>query len=118
MKVKDGIKKGFKEFSLGVKDYFVNLKEDTGDYIDEHPEILVAIAAGGIIWSLKVLNFGCSIGRFALIEDYEGDGVNGDYGKTFKKFMNFKDWTEYLKFRDDHKKKECLNYLKERGYID
>ena len=74
--------------------------------------------AGTVIFSLKVLNFGCEVGRAALIEDVEAGSFNADWGKDFKKDMKVPEMLEYFKFRDDHKKKECLTYLKERNYID
>ena len=110
---------GLKEFGLGVKDYFEEIIDDTGDYVSNHPEIIVALGAGIVVWSVKMLSFGCECGRGALIEDWESDGGwKGDYGKDFKKVMNFADEVKYLKFRDGKKKKECLKYLKENGFID
>ena len=110
-----------KEVKECIKDYWVELKDDTAEYFDNHYELIPWIANGIIIVGLTGLGVGIKLANLSMIDVYKNGVQDIADGTKFNRKMNFDEWTKYIEFlysKEGKRKKNRLNYLKERGFID
>lgn len=115
-------KENVKEVKDGVKDYFVELKDDTVEYFDNHYETIPYIVGGLWVTALTGVLIGVNLANKSIVEVRKnGIEITGDMIK-FKKKLNLDEWIDYLEFmtskRKNSKKKNRLNYLRMKGFID
>lgn len=115
-------KENVKEVKDGIKDYFVELKDDTVEYFEDHYELIPCIAGGLWVTALTGVLIGVELANKSIV-DIRKDGIEitGDNIK-FKKKLNLDEWIDYLEFmgakRKNTKKKNRLEYLRTKGFID
>lgn len=115
-------KENVKEVKDGIKDYFVELKDDTVEYFDNHAEILPYIVGGIWVTALTGVLIGVNLANNSIVSiRKDGVEITGDNIK-FKKKLNLDEWIDYLEFMGSKKvnsrRKNRLNYLRMKGFID
>ena len=115
-------KENVKEVKDGVKDYFVELKDDTVEYFDKHYEMIPYVVGGICVTALTGVLIGVNLANKSIVDVRKnGVEITRDMIK-FKKKLNLDEWIDYLEFmgskRGNSRKKKRLNYLRMKGFID
>lgn len=115
-------KENVKEVKDGIKDYFVELKDDTVEYFDNHAEILPYVVGGIWVTALTGVLIGVNLANNSIVSiRKDGVEITGD-NIRFKKKLNLDEWIDYLEFmgskRGNSRRKNRLNYLRMKGFID
>jgi hypothetical protein len=115
-------KENVKEVKDGIKDYFVELKDDTVEYFDNHSELIPYIVGGIWVTALTGVLIGVNLANNSIVSiRKDGIEITGD-NIRFKRKLTLDEWIDYLEFmgskRGNGKKKNRLNYLKTKGFID
>lgn len=115
-------KENVKEVKDGIKDYLVELKDDTVEYFDNHYELIPYVVGGIWVTALTGVLIGVNLANNSIVDIRKnGCEITGDNIK-FKKKLNLDEWIDYLEFmgtkRKNSKKKNRLEYLRTKGFID